>query len=220
MLSTNSRNKPPIFTHYSIILNTRKMKKFVGIFALLAFMGGYQTVQAQSDMKKQHAGKVETTLEGSPEMRKQLKESEKMQSKSEEARDNQGNRGEAAGEHSNKDGQKHDDMRDAVGHDADTYPDAVGAEQINTEGMSPAQASKAKFMARNEKTKRNTATAEEKLAKSKAAIAKSKASLEAKHKSKKISEAEYKDGLAKIKTAEERCQYLESMIGEAKAKTF
>jgi hypothetical protein len=98
--------------------------------------------------------------------------------------------------------------------------DALDAGATSTEGMSPAQAAKTKYMQKNETLKARNNKAEAKLAESKAKIAKSKSSLESKKKKGKISAAEYESGMAKIKAAEEKLQYLETMVGESKQKTF
>ncbi len=114
---------------------------------------------------------------------------------------------------------------DATGNH-ELAPDVVGAETEvdlpapSTEGMTPGRAAKAKYMHENERLKARTHTAETKLAEAKAKIAKSRASLEAKRKKGKISAAEYESGMAKIKAAEEKLQYLETMVGESKQKTF
>jgi hypothetical protein len=202
----NFLNSPFTFTH-TLSLD---MKKILGISAILVF--SISISFAQQGSTKKH-GEKSTTLVGSGSATSATTEPvQKAVGKagSDDA-PAQGN-GQSQGQVNSSGGT--DAMPDAV------TVDALDDAKLSTEGMSPAQAAKAKYMHNNERLKARNNQAEAKLAESKAKIAKSKSSLESKKKKGKISAAEYESGMAKIKVAEEKLQYLETMVGESKQKTF
>jgi hypothetical protein len=203
-------NKTHTLSHSSPKSYVMMYQSIIAI-AIVVCTFSVQTIAQTNSGKKLMPGQVPNTVSGKPEGTKV----ETVTSPS------AGNTGTATGttDATNADGAK-SDVTNSGSDASGLKPDADIYEAPNTEGMSPARAAKMKMMAKNDHLKAKTANAEAKLADSKARIAKSKTALEAKWKKKKISQEEYNQGLAAIKTAEEKLVYLEQMIGTAKSKTF